>query len=204
MKKMLYIDFDETLFDHRGYVAFVSGLLAGEEDISRYTSTFDDYHDVQDTVRMLRLYRHRDHIADALGYEWGHYSNSVRSAVMQNKQDFCYPEVHEFLEYIDTLGDVDVALLTYGDPEYQLYKISLCEHTKRLPVTVVQEPKADYIARYHTADHGVLLDDKAPQRLSGSWQHIWVNRAGARVGMHGAHKIVSTLGADTLTGTHIS
>ncbi|MCA9330491.1 hypothetical protein KC957_00430 [Candidatus Saccharibacteria bacterium] len=172
-----FLDFDETLFDHMSMLAWLDPIMTANYGLKpgQFTAGVDDHHDQIDDVH--RLYRHRDHYGLS-GLEWEVISAEVRARAIAEDVDFCYPDVHPFLARLAS-QDVDVRLLTFGDAEYQLYKIGLCRELARygLPVIVVDEPKADYLEREFPGG-GTLTDDKYPLGLPSGWRHELIDRSG--------------------------
>lgn len=139
-----------------------------------FASTIDEYH--THVGEGHRLYRHREHF-ELSGKPWQDVSEHMTQLIREQKQDFCYPEVHEVVERL-VEKHADMAILTFGDVEYQNYKINHCSLLARLklPVHVVNEPKRLYLAREFAKQPGILVDDKHPLNLPPNWTHIWVNR----------------------------
>lgn len=189
----VFIDFDETLCDH---LAMLSWIDATWEKVYKtpskhFSGTVDQHHTVIDEIH--RLYRHRDHYALS-GMVWEEVSVRMSEMIAEEGVDFCYPEVHKALEVLVAAHD-DVALLTFGDEEYQLYKIQQCPLLRKLklPVHVVAEPKRDYLARDFPETQGVLVDDKQPLGLPINWHHIWVNRSNREAKLTASETEISDL-----------
>jgi hypothetical protein len=178
----IFIDFDETIFNHVDYIQFAAGVMSAEFGIDPvpYMESFDSYHDVMDGFH--RLYRHDDHIREQAGMEWSMISGVISERASQLSLDFCYDDAHRFSEEAVASGAI-VRLLTYGDEAYQRYKISLCKEVAALPVHVVREPKAKFLERHFggSTTRGILVDDKAPLHLPSNWEHAWINRDNRRV-----------------------
>lgn len=186
----VFIDWDETCFEHYKFLGWLEEFAAETGVLDpRLLETADKYHDQKG--ENLRLYRHRDHVADALGLEWEYFSGEVERAVAEQELDFCYPDAHAFLEQA-AAGQPEARILTYGDGEYQRFKIGTCQVVRdlRLSVHVVQEPKADFLSRHfgESMVRGVLVDDKHPLHLPPNWAHLWLDReAGLREPQPGQH-----------------
>lgn len=178
----VFIDFDETLFSHGSYIEWFAEYLAKTHGIDThdYMSSFDDYHDLQDEQGLLRMYRHDGHILDKTGLSWDMLSGEIQKAVRDESLDFCYPEAHKFLAELSANKNVEIRLLTYGNADYQRFKIGLCKHLQGIPVHVVREPKGEFLSRNYNQNttRGVLIDDKAPLIMPSNWQHMWINRKG--------------------------
>ncbi|HMT18883.1 MAG TPA: hypothetical protein PKD15_02505 [Candidatus Saccharibacteria bacterium] len=199
----VFIDFDETLFEHRAFQEYSSQVLSQAHDVnpSRYLERFDEYHDLISPNH--RMYRHEDHLRDTTGLSWSVYSGEVTDRVRNDPNaHFCYDDAHRFVSDAQKSGAV-VRLLTYGNEAYQRFKIGLCPVIGALPVHVVCEPKGDYLAR-HFSDaeiKGYLIDDKAPIPLPDNWQHVWLNREGKTHPEENNHLEVTNLHFPSLADT---
>lgn len=180
----IFVDFDETLFEHYAFAAWIEDLLheKGELPMGKgsFMASINAYHEVLQQVPLLRLYRHRDHYDHATKSGWQALSSEIHKQAKANKADFSYPDSQRFIEYVKGSG-VPVKILTYGDTEYQLFKIASCtvSGVSGLETEVILEPKSDYIARVYTGKRGVLVDDKYPLSLPDGWTHIWIDRDAA-------------------------
>ncbi len=176
----VFIDFDETLFDHKKFAEwldnyFVKLRLCKKGEL---LDTFEQYHDAQDKQGLLRLYRHEDHIRAVTGVEWGLIVDKIKARIKKDNVHFCYDDSHHFLQSVDLQNFEKVGILTYGNKEYQLFKIGLCNLVSALPIRVVDVHKAKYLLKNFVGPNinGVLVDDKAPLNLPPSWEHYWLNR----------------------------
>jgi hypothetical protein len=173
----VFIDFDETLFNHYAYLDWAElflkkfGMSPGA-----YRKTVDSFH--TDMGEKLRLYNHEDHILSASGKQWSYISGEFERELSKNNHDFCYDDAHAFLHEI-TKSPYDVRILTYGNGEYQRYKIKTCKTLEKLhiPVHVVTQPKREFLAENFSEVAGILVDDKYPLNLPKKWTHFWINRA---------------------------
>lgn len=175
----LFIDFDETLFHHYRYLSWLDdflqkyGVAAGS-----YRQQIDAFH--QPTGENMRLYDHDGHIQAVSGRNWAFISGEVERQLTIESNDFCYPEAHEFLQTVYDNPDYDVRLLTYGNGEYQRYKIHTCRLLSklRLPTHIVNQPKRIFLEENYNDEHGgILIDDKHPLKLPGNWHHVWIDRS---------------------------
>lgn len=174
----VFLDFDETLFDHASYVAWADAELVSRLGIEQgtYKRAFDEFHTQLEDPN-LRLFRHQEHMLHTTGKPWDYVSGELESA-RNVSDDFCYEDVHEFLDWLMT-QDVDVRILTFGDADYQRYKINTCSKLKyhNVPVHVVFELKRQFLAReFGAGTRGLLVDDKHPLNLPTNWDHAWINR----------------------------
>jgi len=193
--KYFFIDFDETLFNHRAYVDWLTGFLqdAYGIDTGDFLSTFDEYHEVKDEKGLLRLYRHEQHILEQTGLTWPKISGEIEHQVQAENRHFCYPDAHKFLVEAAVGRAGKVRLLTYGDEAYQRYKISLCRVVSHLPVHVVSTPKSVFLSEEYGGKEvsGILIDDKYPLDLPANWQHVWLNRNNKKLADPGAIEVSS-------------
>lgn len=173
-----FIDFDETIFNHMAYIQWLERYLIGRGiKKPNLLATIDDYH--EDKGDKMRLYRHKEHIEDATGLKWSVLSADIEQAAGKLGKDFCYPDAHEAIFKLSQKYN-NVRILTYGDDEYQRYKIRTCSVISALniPIHVVGEHKRDFLKKQFGDTHtrGVLVDDKHPLNLPDNWQHIWIHR----------------------------
>lgn len=176
-KARLFLDFDETLFNHYSYLDWADNFLqAYGVRKGAFSEKVEEYHTV--LAEHLRLYDHKGHMEAVLGgHSWSFISGEIEHALEKERPDFCYPEVHKFLEYILEQG-YEPRILTYGNGEYQRYKIKCCRYLSelRLPIHGVDEAKPDFLEREFPDGTGILIDDKGPLDLPENWQHIWLKR----------------------------
>lgn len=171
----IFIDFDETLFNHYTYIDWADAFLA-KFDVAPggYKGTVDSFH--EHMGEKLRLYKHEDHIEAASGKAWSFISGELDRALKQGDHDFCYEDTHQFLRTV--VKNEDVRILTYGNGEYQRYKMNICPVLSelRIPVHIVSQPKREFLKTYFNNEPGVLIDDKFPLHIEKPWSHIWINR----------------------------
>jgi hypothetical protein len=172
---IVFIDFDETLFEHTRFANFLEEKLATTDRSYSFLRTLDDFHQVKGDN--LRLYDHKSHIFSTFGRSWEFVSGEVTKYINQDVADFCYEDSHEFLDRVVSSGH-DVRILTYGDADYQRFKIATCSklRTLNIPIHVVNEPKRCFIDREFGHSTGFLVDDKYPQNLPVAWTHIHIDR----------------------------
>ena len=175
----IFLDFDETLFNHYAFLDWVDDFLVQHHQIepTSFKAQIDDFHTPMG--EKLRLYRHEEHIEQVTNRRWSFLSAEMEKALKARKDDFCYPDAHRLLRKL-VKTPADIRVLTYGDGAYQRFKLNTCHllHELRLPVHVVDEPKRIFLEREFPAANGILVDDKHPLNLPNGWTHIWINRAG--------------------------
>lgn len=176
-KPLVFLDFDETLFHHYLFIEWFDDFAQKKFGVKpgTFAKELDSYHDVIDDTH--RIYRHVDHFEQATGKSWSYVSAEVENACHLEGRDFCYDDAHETINWL-VENDYKLRILTYGNGDYQRYKIKLCPviRAHNLPVHVVSQPKRDFLKR-NFADHkGILVDDKYPLGIDEPWQHIWIDR----------------------------
>lgn len=174
-----FIDFDETLFNHYAYMEWLEEALYSKQLLKNsLISSLDKYHASKGAN--LRLYNHRGHITYATGMEWSYVAGVIDTMLQGQKNDFCYPDAHALLRSL-TQKNNDVRILTYGDGEYQRFKIRTCREIAQLhiPVHVVQTAKSIFLQTYFSdaSIRGILADDKYPLHLPDNWHHAHINRS---------------------------
>lgn len=192
-KQLLLVDFDETLFHHLKYIDWVDDFLLRRFNIGpgSFTKELDDFHGIKG--ENLRLYDHAGHIESITGKSWAYLSGEIEAELASTKADFCYEDAHEFIDYVHK--KYPTRLLTYGNGEYQRYKVHTCRLLTKLhiPMHVVGEAKASFLARdYPEVKQGVLIDDKGPLRLPSNWTHVWLQRGKSK--SSGDEVVISSLG----------
>lgn len=172
--QLLFLDFDETLFNHKAYLEWLENFLKkyGIKPGS-FLQELDEFHEIKG--ENMRLYDHAGHMYRVSGKDWDYISGEVEDALMKNEQDFCYPDVHDFLE---SVKNQNPRILTYGNGEYQRFKINRCKRIKKLhiPVHVVTRAKGEFLKNEFPNQPGVLIDDKTPLYLPPHWLHVHINR----------------------------
>jgi hypothetical protein len=176
-KLKLFLDFDETLFNHYAYLDWADGFL------KRFSVAPGSFGKEREAFHIqlgenLRLYKHKEHMEATAGKDWSFISGEIELELKHNQHDFCYPEVHEFLKSVVDDPKFEVRILTYGNGEYQRYKLKTCRLITQLniPVHVVDSPKGQFLGQHFGDAKGILIDDKYPLNLPPSWTHMFIDR----------------------------
>ncbi len=173
----IFIDFDETLFEHAKFLTWLEKFLIAEHAMvpGAFRNKINEFHEVKS--ENLRLYKHAEHMREATGKSWEYISGEIERALRQSHVDFCYPEAHDLLELLHE-SDADMRILTYGNGEYQRFKIRTCRviQSLNIPVHVVARPKNEFLLEVLPNTRGVLVDDKR-LHLPPNWDSVWINRA---------------------------
>ncbi len=182
-RDIVFIDFDETLFNHEAFNVWFDERLMHEGLITKgaITTYMNEYHEIVSPI--LRRYRHEDHLKDATGKPWSYISGHVKAALKNEGCQFCYDDSHDFLRRALESCD-DVRLLSFGVGEYQRFKMSLCRILQDLdlPIHIVDEPKSQFlIEQFSHISSAVLVDDKYPLCLPDNVSHILIDRKGSYV-----------------------
>lgn len=200
MSKILFVDFDETLFYHYIYLQWVDAFLAKRNIILQpgiYEARVEDFHEVKG--ENLRIYDHEGHLKSVSKRSWSYVSGEIEKEIHRASHDFCYDDAHDFLERA-VQSQWDVRILTYGNGEYQRYKIKTCRILSdfHIPVHVVTEPKKDFLTREFADTEGVLVDDKQPLHLPKNWKHVWIDRTGTRRKLKEEERVESVKSLDEI------
>jgi hypothetical protein len=175
----VFLDFDATLFDTWHFTEWIDDYLVQKHEIvaGAFKDSADDFHTPIDEKH--RLYRHAEHVKSVTKRNWSFISAEIEKAWHDRHQDFCYPEVHKTLRELHKLP-LDIRILTYGDAEFQRFKLNSCQvlHELRIPIHVVDEPKRLFLEREFAKERGILVDDKHPLQLPTNWLHLWLDRRG--------------------------
>lgn len=177
----IFIDFDETLFDWRKYRTWLDDFVATEFGDLKKGEFFDRYEEFRSDNN---VYKHTEHVAEILGVEWPVFKCAVEAKLSNAGQSvhFCFDDAHDFITLLGSREGIEVALLTFGEEEFQRFKINLCPVTASLSAHIVSEPKADFLkVNFGGETKGFLLDDKTPLNLPDNWEHVWINRRGHKL-----------------------
>lgn len=177
---VVFIDFDETLFDHPAMNTWLDHELTQDGHIKKgtYKKSIDDYHEVMSPV--LRMYRHEDHFYELTGTSWSYWAGYIKRKTRGKSCLFCYEDSHAFL-YQATRDHKDVRILSFGNGDYQRFKMSMCRVIGELdlPIHIVTQPKTVFLQDYFSdASSGILVDDKYPLRLPANIKHVLIDRGG--------------------------
>lgn len=181
-KTHIFVDFDETLFNHMAYASWLDEQLhkmkLSSKKHSSFSQSIDDYHDVFSDKPLVRFYRHAEHMHGVSGKSWELMSGEIEKLIHDQHKDFCYPDAHELLRWLAKEA-YDVRVLTFGDGEFQRFKLMICPYLSqnRLPIHVVKQFKKDFLKDNFKDTNGVLIDDRYPLDLPKGWTHIWLDRS---------------------------
>lgn len=200
---ILFVDFDETLFNHMAYLSWVEDFLEhyGVEKGS-FVREIDQFH--ADLGGNMRLYDHQGHMQKISSRSWSFISGEIEKKLARSPNDCCYEDAHAFIK--KAIINNDVRILTFGNGDYQRFKIKTCTllSTLNVPIHVVDEPKSIFLNREYGSSQGILIDDKYPLNLPKGWRHIWIARNDLRAKpqalVDGAIKISSLAQYQTALG----
>lgn len=145
------MDLDRTLFDTDRFIEGVwsyAGELYGldiEAERLRAKQFYDMYGNSYD-------YRFFDHLRDCVGADFDQ-EDFVRGAKRALSGQFLYADV------TPQVIDIIHAILTFGNTQYQMFKLSLCPELEGIDYHIVLEPKGAYISRTFPVPT-LLVDDK--------------------------------------------
>jgi hypothetical protein len=171
-KPILFIDFDRTLFDTSAFtndlwlsLATRYGIDAeqAKEEGKAYFNYVGNLYDYDFFGHMRRLTGESDAV--------------IADAVIQDLagRQFLFGDSDEVFAWQQ--AGYDVRILTFGNEPYQRLKFALTPGVvEKLPVVIIREPKADYLASAHAEQLGWLVDDKPNQRLPVGFTEINLDR----------------------------
>jgi FMN phosphatase YigB (HAD superfamily) len=175
---LIFVDFDETLFDHAAMNRWLDGVMAGEGLIEpgAYFDTIGIYH--EQLTPILRRYRHADHFSDIVKKDWAYMAGYIKTKVQSQPCQFCYPDSHDFLRRCVSSG-VDTRILSFGHGDYQRFKMNMCAVLSELdlPIHIVDAPKTQFLKKHFAhLKKGALVDDKYPLDLPSNITHALIDR----------------------------
>ncbi len=174
----LFLDFDGVLFNYVDMVGWIDDFMVERFTIESgaFAGTLSDYYDSRD-ADSHNIYQFRQHIEAISGRSWSFVSGEIDKAIQQKQMDFCFDDVHGTVVQMKNEFP-DVRILTYGDGEFQRFKMGLCRKLGQLcvPVHVVSELKADFLRREFTEGKGVIVDDKPLRNLPENWSQVLMCR----------------------------
>lgn len=152
---IVYLDLDRTLFrtENTLDIWFEVSQLYPEVDAPREYNSRDDflhhvgdlsYHDFSAQLRTLEI----DPVAA--------YEQLIETDLANGRFEF--PGVRELVESLKSHG-ADVRILTFGQDDFQRFKVALCPSLVDLPVVTTMRPKHEYLEA--TEEECWVVDDKA-------------------------------------------
>jgi hypothetical protein len=176
--KTVFLDFDETIFNHYDFLKWALGVLDREGLVSEATmlNSIDAYHD--EIRPRHRVYGHIKHYKEKGSVDWHHVSGIIARAYPKQECMFCYDDAHILIDHLSKTHN-DVRILSFGDEAYQRFKMSFCKKIRDLniPIHVVTEPKRVYFKTYTQQNQKYLLvDDKADLGLAVHVDHAHIDR----------------------------
>ena len=171
-KPILFVDFDRTLFNTSAFTADLWLSLAtrygidaeqAKEEGKAYFNYVGNLYDYDFFSHMRRL--------------TGESDAAIAYAVTQDLagRQFLFDDSDEVFAWQQ--AGYDVRILTFGNEPYQRLKFALAPGiVEKLPVVIICERKADYLASAHAEQLGWLVDDKPDQRLPIGFTEINLDR----------------------------
>jgi hypothetical protein len=171
-KPILFVDFDRTLFDTNAFTAQLWQSVNRRYDVDielakaeskAYFTYLGNLYDYDFFGHMRRI----TGLSDA----------AIEAAVREDlaHQQFLYEDSDAVFAW--HRAGHDVRILTYGNEPYQRLKLGFTPAIlESLPVVIIRERKADYLASAHADQLGWLVDDKPDQQLPAGFAEINLNR----------------------------
>lgn len=171
-KPILFVDFDRTLFDTN---AFTTQLW---QSVGRRYGV--DIEQAKVESKVYFTYHGNLYDYDFFGhmrYITGLSDAAIEAVVREDlaHHQFLYDDSDEVFAW--QRAGYDVRILTYGNESYQRLKLGFAPNiVEKLPVVIIRERKADYLASAHAEQLGWLIDDKPDQQLPTGFAEINLNR----------------------------
>lgn len=169
------IDMDKVVFKTNQFIDDVAKIIDQHFNISQelFTSQIPNFYKAGEGN--LRLYDFFEHIN-----ELNLNPDLVESTIINSfkGKDYSYPDVSNFLDFLNTKTD-DITLLTYGDTRFQQLKYTCAPTLHHLYYVDTLLPKTKYISDYHKTGQGIIIDDKIIHNLPVNFKQIWLTRPDA-------------------------
>lgn len=188
-KPILFVDFDRTLFDTARFTTQLWEVVGRRYgiDVQAAKQEGKAYYNYVGRLYDYDFFTHMRQLTDES-------DSAILQAVCQDLagQGFLYDDSDEAFAW-DREG-YDVRVLTFGNEPYQRLKLALAPRILELPVVIIRESKADYLASAHAMQQGWLVDDKPDQRLPAGFKEINLNRtADLPISQQSGYVIVNSL-----------
>ncbi|HEU5187786.1 MAG TPA: HAD family hydrolase [Candidatus Saccharimonadales bacterium] len=169
-----YLDLDDTLFQ----------TTLGYSEVCRAVSKLYKIKLMTFAIRMLRMRAKPTKGGSERGYlrlfhtlrSFGIDPDEAAPVIKQEleRYDFLFPDAAVLLDWLENQG-VRPVILTFGDPETQVFKMSLVPRLAEFEHVVVQEPKQQYLKKM-TKHDAILVDDKPIQDLPDWCRGVLIQR----------------------------
>lgn len=166
------MDLDRTLLDTDKFVRSIWQLAEKQYGIDarserdRAPAYFTHHQDMYD-------YRFFDHLQAVAGARYDKAA-FIAAAVSSLSERFLYDDVTE-----EVVSRID-AIVTFGNSDYQTFKLLLCPKLVGINRHVLLEPKGPYIARTFS-QASILVDDKPLEaEILPPCEFIRIDRSGVR------------------------
>lgn len=185
------VDFDRTLFDTSSFVEWLWEALetvygvdaeAEKERASEFYIYSGDWYDYQ-------FFTHLEAIPVMREVE---RETFIRTMLSIERPTFLFDDAQAILPRCDEI-------ITFGNRAYQEFKLSFCPEVSDLPVTIIQESKADYV-RHHYEGPLVLIDDKHLENELPDWvRFVLIDRTQTEPFMKHRDNFMSVKSLEVLT-----
>jgi hypothetical protein len=174
---ILYVDFDNTLFDTKRFAADLYTLIARHAN----TTAAGVAESAKQHISHPGLggYQFARHIA---GYNLDSGSMWQQLGELLATKDYLYPDSSDFIQQALRHG-YDPHILSFGETRFQQAKIRPAltalngEQPQNIPMTIIDYKKHIYINRTHPGGRGTLIDDVPDQQLPAGFTEIHIDRS---------------------------
>lgn len=173
MEPLLLLDFDRTLFrTDYCWQDFAAALAqAANKPDDTYVSSYESFLKDEGRLQMIDYNK-------ILGQ-----TGVAKEVIWQNLQkiaagkDYLFDDARQLLGQRKKLEEkFELAILTFGQEQYQRLKLNLVPEIADLPQFIIQTLKTDFISSKFAGRRGVLVDDKFGQQLPDGWVEIHIDR----------------------------
>jgi hypothetical protein len=177
--KHLLLDLDRTLFDTNrsfDYILIAAEACFGNRGISAKKMR-DEYKNfyTSDDPTALRTYDFFEHLK-SYGFAVTNDDIRVLRERVMNQGDLLFPDAHELLKYLETRPDLKVTILSFGVPQFQIFKCSLTPELEKYHMDCIFEEKGPFIKRTYEAEPSLIVDDKVIDDLPEWCRGVLLNR----------------------------
>jgi hypothetical protein len=172
IKPILFVDFDRTIFDTTAFTTSLWRALVRQYSLD-LEKTKEESKAYFTYVGSLYDYDFFGHMRQVTGLSDMAIGRVVQEGLAH--QRFLFDDSDEVFAW--QRAGHDVRVLTFGNESYQRLKLSFVPTlVEKLPVVIIRERKADYLATAHAEQSGWLVDDKPNQHLPLGFKEINLDR----------------------------
>lgn len=172
----IVLDFDRTLFDTTKFSLWFAAQVAKRSGKSPETITQEAAKAYYVYQGDLYYYDMQAHMGDIFGNQAEAMLDEIQ-ALAKTSENFLFDDVRRTLADLRRYGKVTI--LTFGEEQYQKFKISLCSELADVPAAIVQSAKGPHLAeQFEPSVRCVFVDDKDEHGSLPEWVEFYHLRRG--------------------------